>query len=565
MTTRTLATALVLTLVPLGAAASGPAAPVAPNASDAAARAVVAALPTATAVNDGDGDKIFDELEPYLTVNAGERLPVIVSFRQGIGTADGVAAVLRAAPDARVDRAFTIIPAFSGALTPREITRVAAMSSVRQIELDSFGSSELETATEVMGADVVVDEMGITGSLDGDETVFSASDVTIAILDTGFHENHLDLFGGKIVAFTDVSGACANACDPGGHGTHVASIAAGLGRLSPGHRGVAPGAGIYGIKIEGNATVESNAIEGYQLAVQRKDELNVRVATISFGFGAATDGTSALERAVDAAWDAGIACFKSAGNSGPGLGTITIPGAARGILAVGSIVDHAGNGGLPATYGLGMSGFSSRGPTTDGRIKPDIVAPGESISAARAGTATGYTTLSGTSMASPFAAGTAALMIAANPTLEPDDVRRLLAETAEDWGAPGPDNDHGAGRVQVREAVRAALAAGAIAIPPSDPPAVPVHETRTWAGPTFEGTFEVLDTGFPVNLTATTDGLGVLSLTVTGPDGVVVSMDAPGAARHQRTSFLPGAPGTYTVRVVVASTGGVLDISHSTA
>ena len=415
----------------------------APAAGDAAARALVAGLPRATAVNDADGNKLFDNLDTAYARSA-RRLRVIVSFTAATTTGEGVRRVLATVPDAPVARQFTIIPAYAGALSRGEALRVAALPQVRQIELDHAGTPELETATRIMGADAVTDELGVTGSLDGDVAVATSQDVGIAVLDTGFHTAHQDL-AGKLLAWKDFGTSRGAPYDPDGHGTHVASIAAGWGRADPRMRGVAPGASLIGIKIDGGGDTASNAIAGYQWAVARKDQLNIRVATISFGFGTATDGTTAMERAVDQVWDAGIVCFKSNGNSGPGVSTMTVPAAARGILAIGSILDPHGN--APTKYGFTLSHTSSRGPTSDGRIKPDLLAPGESITAARSGTIGGYTTLSGTSMASPHAAGIAALLIAADPSLRPDDIRQRLVDTAADFGPAGPDNDYGYGRI----------------------------------------------------------------------------------------------------------------------
>ena len=530
------------------------------------ARGRVAALPRATAVNDSDGNKLFDDLDSAFDRAGTSRLQVIVSFVQETTTEEGVALVQEVAPDAPVGRIFRIIPAFAGRLNRVEAARVARLTEVRQIELDRKGIPELDTATEIMGADAVVDQVGITASLDSDTETATTGDVGIAVLDTGFDTNHADL-DGKVIAWQDFGTRRANPYDPDGHGTHVASIAAGWGRSNVSLRGVAPGASIIGIKIDGGGTTSSNAIAGYEWIVENRDELGIRVATISFGFGVATDGTTALERAVDATWDAGIVCFKSTGNSGPGRSTMTVPAAARGILAIGSVLDPLGSGG--SKYGFVLSEYSSRGPTTDGRIKPDLVAPGESIRAADAGTASGSIVFSGTSMASPFAAGTAALMIAADPTLSPDEVRSLLYATAEDRGATGADNDFGYGRIQVWDAVNAALDGAGVVPNPSSPPVVPRQETLSGT-PTnglFETELQVTDVQFPVALTALGATL-VHGVLVTDPSGqavpVVTAAPNVGADRQHHVTFRPTAPGTYRIRVLATpATGVVLDVSHS--
>ena len=558
---------LAMAVIPqAGAGAPTGAALNVPASDDARARAKVAGLPRATAVNDRDGNKLFDDLDAAFRSPGTSRLPVIVSFVEGTTTDEGVALVGNVAPGAPVRRTFTIIPAYSGELDVAEALRVAELPEVRQIELDRPGQPELDTATEIMGANSVVDEVGVTGSLDGDAESATPGDVGIAVLDTGFDTNHADL-DGKLVAWQDFGTNRNEPYDPNGHGTHVASIAAGWGRSDESLRGVAPGASIIGIKIDGGSNTTSSTIAGYQWIVDNRDGLGIRVATISFGFGVATDGTTALERAVDKAWDAGIVCFKSNGNSGPGQSTMTVPAAARGILAIGSALDPFGSGG--SKYGFVLSEYSSRGPTTDGRIKPDLVAPGESIRAADAGTASGSIVFSGTSMASPFAAGTAALMIAADPTLTPDEVRSLLYATAEERGAAGPDNDFGHGRIQVWDAVNAALEGAGVVPPPSSPPQTPRQET--FAGSATAGVFEtdlvVTDTQFPVAMAAL-GGTLVHGILVTDPTGQpvpsVTAAPNVGADRQHHVTFRPAAAGTYRIRVLATPGAAVvLDVSHS--
>ncbi len=557
---------------PAAAAPGGLTAP----ASDAAwARAAVAQLPVATEVNDANGNKLFDTLEDAYALAGAQRLPVVVSFRDGTSTRDGLVLVHGLVPGASVSRAFSIIPAYAGELGLADALRVARLDAVRQIELDVEGTPELDTATVFSGADAVVDEMGITGDLDGNVANVTATDIGIAVLDTGFDSEHMDLAGSKIIYFNDIAEGKEGVAgyDSGNHGTHVASIAAGTGAANAKYRGVAPGASIIGIKISGGDTgTLSNAIAGYEWIVEHKDHFNIRVATMSFGFGTATDGTTALERAVDAAWNAGIVTFKSTGNSGPERGTITVPAAARGIISVGAMLDPAGGTrGVGPQFGFQLAAFSSRGPTTDGRIKPDIAAPGVSIMAAMAGTKDEYTEMSGTSMAAPFAAGAAALVIAANPQLTPDEVKSILLTTAEDWGIESADVDYGHGRLQVRQAVMESLSRAGRAIPASTAPVVPFHEVRVGyipmlRGTSAPGTFEVNDTTHPIAATFIGEGR-ILSVMITDPDDVVLgTFSNPAPDRQHVISFKPTKTGTYGF--MAAGTPGttfVVDFSHGTA
>jgi len=251
--------------------------------------------------------------------------------------------------------------------------------------------------------------------------------VRIAIVDTGIDQEHPDL-AGRIVATRDFTGEGVR--DANGHGTHCASIAAGSGAASDGkYRGVAPAASLYIAKVldtSGNGMM-SGVMAGVEWAVDQ----GAQVISLSLGSNGPCDGTDALSEMCDAAVEAGAVLVTAAGNEGPAPYTIGSPGCARQVITVGaaSNVDR-------------MASFSSRGPTRDGRLKPDVVLPGVEIVAARAaGTRMGtvvddyYTAASGTSMATPHAAGVCALLLQAEPGLAPAEVKDRLLRTAVSIGA----------------------------------------------------------------------------------------------------------------------------------
>lgn len=148
--------------------------------------------------------------------------------------------------------------------------------------------------------------------------------------------------------------------------------------------------------------------------------------------------------------------------------------------------------------GFSLASFSSRGPTRDERMKPEISAPGVNISAPKANSTNQYVAYSGTSMATPYVSGVIALMLDANPGLSVAQVREILRTTAQDWGPAGQDVDYGWGRLDGFAAVkRAGSYAGGTA------PAVPGHVTFTGtlnAGKA-EHSFTVSDTAYPVAVT----------------------------------------------------------------
>jgi serine protease AprX len=276
--------------------------------------------------------------------------------------------------------------------------------------------------------------------------------VAVAILDTGIDPGHPD-FAGRILAMQDLTGEGPR--DNHGHGTHVAGIAAGAGRD---YRGVAPEASIYAAKVlhgDGSGYM-SEVIAGLEWAVQRQ----VRVINLSLGGLGPCDGTDALSTACDAAVERGVVVCVAAGNYGPGPSTIGPPGCARKPLTVGACSNQD-------TIAI----FSARGPTGDGRVKPDVLMPGVDIVSCRAqGTAMGspvdrlYTRASGTSMATPHAAGTVALLLEVFPHLTPAQVKERLMDTAKDLGLD--KNAQGEGRADAYQA----YLNEPFGLPPSPPP-----------------------------------------------------------------------------------------------
>ena len=278
----------------------------------------------------------------------------------------------------------------------------------------------------------------------------NGSGVKIAILDTGIDSTHPDFYfpngTSKIVANCSFTGEPIT--DGYGHGTHCASIAAGTGAASAGqYVGVAPGAALLNVKVLNNngEGLESWIISGIQWAVDN----NANVLSMSFGSTDGGNGSDPLSTTVNWAVNQGAVCVVAAGNSGSEMYTVDAPGVAELAITVGA-----------STKADVIADFSSRGPTSDYRIKPDVVAPGVDIVAARAsGTSMGtpvsqyYTKASGTSMATPHVAGAAALLLDAHSSWSPIRVKMALANYARDVG--GSVLDQGTGRIDACKATNA--------------------------------------------------------------------------------------------------------------
>jgi serine protease AprX len=407
---------------------------------------------------------------------------------------------------------------------------------------------------------VPVDHPGIDGS-----------GVGLCVVDTGVDPAH-EQVAPRTVTFFDAVNGRTTPYDDHGHGTHVTSIAAGDGAGGSSAStfvGVAPAATVYAAKVLNAAGSGSNdqVVAGVDWCAGRP---GVGVISMSLGDPIGGDGTDATSLAVDRAVAAGKVVVVAAGNSGDGPGSINAPGTARGAVTVGAVSDHSSPPGTARhDAGIWLAAFSSRGPTTDGRTKPDLTAPGVSITAAKSGTSSGYATFSGTSMATPYVAGAAVLMREVAPGATPADVRAALAGTALDVGAAGDDNDYGAGLVDVRAAVDAVSGTS-----PVRRTAFPLQTRVTTTVPNA-GSVDIPiavssdGVGVPLAVTLTIQGSAVcywgclivewgpdLDMELRSPGGAVLARSectlsglSCGIGRQETIGITPSTAGTYVLRV----------------
>jgi serine protease AprX len=227
-----------------------------------------------------------------------------------------------------------------------------------------------------------------------------------------------------------------------GHGTHMAGIVVGDGTASNGqYTGVAPGAHLVSLKVAGydGATDVSVIIAALQWVILHKAQFKIHVVNLSFG----TDSRQPyvidpLDFAVEQVWRAGIAVVVSAGNRGPGAGSIDKPADDPYVITVGAVDTKQ----TTTTADDAVAPFAARGPTQDGFAKPDIVAPGISIVSTRDPNSTvdqehplarvgdWYFKGSGTSQATAMVSGIVALMTQRNPLLTPNQIKGILMRTA---------------------------------------------------------------------------------------------------------------------------------------
>jgi serine protease AprX len=349
------------------------------------------------------------------------------------------------------------------------LEELTSFDEVAYVSLDrktqSFGHVSLTTGADAIRQQTSTSLLGgtTTNTLDG-------TGIGIAVLDSGVyatHRNFLDKSNGvRVLASRDFTGE-NRTDDPYGHGTHVASIAAGNGRISNGaYSGIAPNANIINLRVlnsQGTGTV-SAVLGALNWVMSNRSTYNIRVVNMSLGMPAVDSyKNDPVCKAVRSLVDAGVVAIAAAGNSGKNsagqkvYGQIHSPGNEPSAITVGASNTY----GTDARNDDTVTTYSSRGPTRgywtdtygtkhyDNLIKPDIVAPGNKLVSAEAEDNlivrqnpqldAGVSPvndrkmmfLNGTSMAAPVAAGAAALMLQANPKLTPNMVKAFLMYSAQ--------------------------------------------------------------------------------------------------------------------------------------
>ena len=313
---------------------------------------------------------------------------------------------------------------------------------------------------------------------------YTGEGVLVAVIDTGVNYNHLDVAdhlwdGGTEFPHHgfDVYNNDNDPMDDHGHGSHCSGTVLGDGTAGS-QTGMAPDATLMCVKcLNANGGGGATPISaGIQWAVEHGCDL----FSMSLGISNSTIAERTLLRQTCvAALDAGVVAAIAAGNEGNQMWQAPIP---NNVRVPGSCpppymdeVQGENPGDLTCSVCIGAvnyndvaANFTSRGPVTwtntefgdypyepgIGLIRPDVCAPGVDIKSLNYQTNTGYTSMSGTSMATPCAAGCMALMLCKDPNLMPADVCRILEETAVRL-AEGKSNIFGFGRIDVLAAVEA--------------------------------------------------------------------------------------------------------------
>jgi subtilisin family serine protease len=322
------------------------------------------------------------------------------------------------------------------------ITPNAAVTLLADGDAEEGGKGPKSPATDypdVTGADLLWGQ-GVTGQ-----------GVTVAIVDTGLARHRGLVRGadgrkGRLLAWADFVDGFRKPRDPNGHGTHVAGIIANSQRGADGEfNGVAPGVNLVAVRVldETGAGTYERVIQGIQWVIEHKGEYNIRVMNLSLVSPVQSPyWADPLNQAVMQAWANGLTVVVAAGNSGPNAMTIGVPGNNPYVITVGAFTDNYTPNDWNDDY---IASFSAAGPTLDGFVKPDVIAPGAHMVSTMLPHSTlarnhqanrvanDYFSMAGTSQAAAVVSGIAALAISHNPSLTPEQVKFRIIATAFPW------------------------------------------------------------------------------------------------------------------------------------
>lgn len=385
-------------------------------------------------IEQGLGDPSSDGLPLIVTYTKNARSATLHGARQVRGLPSVGGAALQASTSGEFWR--TVAPDVTSQARSATSGRVRLAGGVEKIWLDARVDSAMETSNAQIGTPAAW-EAGLTGK-----------GVKVAVLDTGVDLTHPDLKDRVSETKSFIEGQ--EVADRNGHGTHVSSTVGGSGAASDGkEKGVAPGATLAVGKVLNNqgSGSESQIIAGMEWAAK---DVHAKIVSMSLGSSQGSDGTDPMAQAVNTlSKDTGALFVIAAGNA-YSPGTIGSPGAADSALTIGA-VDSADR----------RAPFSSQGPRFgDNALKPDLSAPGVDILAARSQLVSGsgpYTSMSGTSMATPHVAGVAALLAEKHPDWSGQQLKDGLMSTSKQIS--GTSYEVGAGRVDVPSAIVAQITA----------------------------------------------------------------------------------------------------------
>ena len=334
---------------------------------------------------------------------------------------------------------------YNVAASPAAINEILRLDFVLFIEPIRPLTTQHDQSVPLLGADYIRPRAGASSR-------YSGASVAVGILDSGLYFRHA-AFGGKTACGRDFTYGNSPWIDRDGHGTHVLGTISGTGGGNRRYTGMAPGVGRYignklGLRVakvfddDGDGPSLWGRRAAYWLGnpefrCGRNGPGSLPPYVVNFSGGSEVSpnyGSDILSRTFDqVVWSYRQLYVVAAGNAGPELGTIGSPAGAKNVLAVANVQDSVQRTGPTGR----VAQSSSRGPTADGRLKPNVAAPGEYVTSAEAGTSRGYVAFRGTSMAAPHVAGVAATVMQHYPAFRgrPAMMRAFLMATTLPTGS----------------------------------------------------------------------------------------------------------------------------------
>lgn len=310
---------------------------------------------------------------------------------------------------------YSIIDGFAATVPAAAVDSLAARADVTGIWKDEPVKAVMDVSTKAIQAD----KAWAAG--------YEGAGITVAVLDTGIDSTNPHLKPAIVSCVSTIGGLVSPECtDTDGHGTHVAGTVA---SRSATHPGVARKASLAPVRVlhAAGAGFNSDIVAGMQWIANNKDRVSppIRVATMSIGYTnpGCGDDSNPDARAANALVDAGIVFTVAAGNSGHKKCTIDGSSAASKVTTIAAVDDRTT---VTQTDDV-IASFSSGGSSKNN--KPDVSYPGVNITSTFIGAGTLYATMSGTSMATPHAAGVAALLLAKETGLSAAQVKSRLTST----------------------------------------------------------------------------------------------------------------------------------------
>nr|WP_221377751.1 S8 family serine peptidase [Actinoplanes polyasparticus] len=338
--------------------------------------------------------------------------------------------------------------------------------------------------------------------------------VTVAVVDSGVDATHPDLAGQVLPGADFITGTEGPSVDPHGHGTHVAGTIAALTGNGVGVAGMAPHARILPIRVlaANGSGYMSDVANGIAYAADHgADVINMSISSAS--------QVAAVSNAVAYARSKGVVVVAAAGNQRAQGSPVVFPAADEGVIAVAATNPDDS-----------VAGYSNRGGYVD------VAAPGTGILSTYPGDR--YVRMNGTSMAAPHVAAVAALLEGSDRALTPERIEAALTSSAVDLGAPGRDDDFGAGLID------AAGAMAAVAPAPTTPPATPARTAEPTPTPAASSSPSTPETAEPTTAAPSP------APTTTAPSPAPTTAPTTAAPSATPTTAAPSATPTTAAPII---------------